>query len=230
MKKCLISLLVCVSSLMLVNSGCSKKEDLFTPAGSVTDIDGNVYNAVKIGSQIWMIENLKVTKFNDGNPIPYGTDVTVWSVQTNLSTFAYCWCDDDIANKDTYGALYNWYCVNTNKLCPEGWHVPDDNAWTSLINYLGGDSIAGGKLKESGISHWSSPNTAATNKSGFSALPGGYRNGPTFYDLHLYGGWWTSTEDIGNFAWQRAVYFYYPSVERGKAMKIAGSSVRCLKD
>ena len=116
--------------------------------------------------------NLKTTKYNDGTSIPNVTNDTSWS---NLTTGAYCWYNNDVSYKNPYGALYNWYAVNTGKLAPKGWHVPSDAEWTTLITYLGGESIAGGKLKEAGTTHWLSPNTEATNSTGFSALPGGRR-------------------------------------------------------
>ena len=139
----------------------------------VTDYDGNHYSSVLIGSQIWMAENLKTIKYNDGTAIPLVTDATEWS---NLTTHGYCWYNNDEATYgDTYGALYNWYTVETGNLCPTGWHVPTDAEWTELIDYLGGESVAGGKLKETGTTHWNSPNPGATNETGFTTLPGGYR-------------------------------------------------------
>ena len=122
----------------------------------VQDIDGNNYLTVTIGTQIWMAENLRTTKYNDGTAIPLVTDNTTWA---NLTTPAYCWYNNDAkTNGSTYGALYNWYSVNTKKLCPTGWHVPNDTEWTTLTTYLGGTAVAGGKLKETGTAHWYSPN------------------------------------------------------------------------
>jgi uncharacterized protein (TIGR02145 family) len=134
------------------------------------DVDGNVYNTVTIGAQVWMAENLRTTKYNDGTSIPLVTDSTKWS---DLSTPAHCWYNNDKASyKATYGALYNWYTVATDNLCPTGWHVPTTAEWQILKDYLG-SSVDGGKLKESGTTHWKSPNKGATNESGFTALPGG---------------------------------------------------------
>jgi len=142
--------------------------------GSVTDIDGNVYQTVKIGNQWWMMENLKVTSYRNGEAIPNVTDTTEWY---NLTTGAYCYYDNDAYNTTIYGRLYNWYSINDSRsIAPTGWHVPTDEEWTTVINYLGGESVAGGKLKENGTTHWTSPNNGATNESGFSALPGGYRH------------------------------------------------------
>jgi len=164
------------------------------PSGAITDIDGNVYHAVTIGTQTWMVENLKVTKLNDGTSIPNVTALTAWN---NLTTPGYCWYNNDIANKKLYGALYNWYNVSTGKLCPTGWHVPSVTEWTTLINYLGGESVAGGKLKETGTTHWVTPNTGATNTSGFTALPAGIRYSNTDDFAESLGGetdFWTSTQ------------------------------------
>jgi uncharacterized protein (TIGR02145 family) len=122
---------------------------------TVTDIDGNVYHTVKIGTQVWMVENLKVTKFNDGTAILLAPDSSSWS---NLTTSGYCWYNNDApAYKHTYGALYNWNTVKTGKLCPVGWHVPGNDDWATLIGYLGGESAAGYNLNEAGTSHWQSP-------------------------------------------------------------------------
>jgi len=143
-------------------------------SGQFSDIDGNVYNTITIGTQIWMKENLKTTKYNDGSSIPLVTDNTAW---INLSTPGYCWYNNDAATyKSAYGAMYNWYTVNTGKICPPNWHVPTDTQWETLITYLGGKIIAGGKMKETGTAHWTSPNIGATNETGFTALPGGYRH------------------------------------------------------
>ena len=205
-------------------------------AQTVKDIDGNGYKTVTIGKQVWMAENLKTTKYNDGKTIPLVTDEKSWEV---LTTPAYCWYNNDAtANKNKYGALYNWYTVNTKKLCPNGWHVPTDAEWTILTTYLGGESVAGGKLKETGTSHWESPNTGATNKSGFTALPGGFRNHDgTFGDFGSYvlifrsnGCWWSSTEQSDFSAYYRRLYNTLISVYRSPSDKHFGYSVRCLKD
>jgi uncharacterized protein (TIGR02145 family) len=160
---------------------------------TVTDIDGNIYHTVTIGSQVWLVENLKVTQYNDGTPIPLVTVGTDWG---NLTTPAYCWYNNSYATYGSvYGALYNWYAVNTGKLCPPGWHVPTSAEWTVLTNYLGGESEAGGKLKETGTTHWASPNTGATNETGFTALPGGsrYNTGSFQLNITFNGLWWSST-------------------------------------
>jgi uncharacterized protein (TIGR02145 family) len=165
------------------------------------DVEGNVYKTVKIGNQVWMAENLKTTKNNDNSDIPLVSNRLEW---LNISIPGYCWYDNDEANnKATYGALYNWFTVNTGKLCPTGWHVPNEREWIKLTDYLGGANVAGGKLKESGTTHWESPNESATNESGFAALPGGFRFGDGgFSNYGTNGYWWGSSgynvNDCGN--------------------------------
>ncbi len=175
--------------LLILANQLQEKQRQSTPSDTVTDIDGNVYHTVTIGTQVWLVENLKTTRYNDGTSIPLVTDSAAWS---NADTSAYCWYNNDIANKNTYGALYNWFTVNTGKLAIAGWHIPTDAEWTTLTDYLGGESIAGGKLKETGTTHWRSPNAGATNESGFTALPGGHRdvNG-TFSAMGDDGFWWS---------------------------------------
>ena len=198
---------------------------------TVSDIDGNVYHTVTIGTQVWMVENLKTSKYNDGTAIPLVTANSAWSA---LTTPGYCWYNNDsTANRNTYGALYNWYAVNTRKLAPTGWHVPTDSEWTILTTSLGDTGIAGGKLKEAGTTHWDSPNTGATNTSGFSALPGGWRGGTSgsgaFYGVGIEGYWWSSTAyDVLN-SWNRSMYNNNASVGRFNNRDFDGFSVRCVK-
>lgn len=160
---------------------------------TISDIDGNVYNIMTIGSQIWMAENLKTTRYNDVVDMENITSNTSWS---NMTYGAYCWYNNDINNRNIYGALYNWFAVNRGNLCPIGWHAPSDAEWTTLSDYLGGKDVAGGKLKEVGLAHWISPNDGATNETGFTALPGGWRTSPdyTFNGIGVAGDWWSSTE------------------------------------
>jgi len=200
-----------------------------TGPSTISDIDGNTYNVIRIGSQLWMKENLKTTKYNDGTSIPVITDNIAW---LNLTTPGYCWYNNDAATyKATYGALYNWYTVNTGKLCPTGWHVPTDAEWTILTDYLGGESLAGGKLKEAGTSHWASPNTGATNETGFTGLPGGYRliDG-TFNLIGNYGIWWSATETDATNAWYRILACDNTYLSRLFNNKQLGFSVRCVRD
>ena len=160
------------------------------PLETITDIDGNVYHTVTIGTQVWMVENLKTTRLNDGTSIPMVTDNTTWNY---LHSPGYCWYNNDPATyKNTYGALYNWLAVNTGKLAPVGWHVPSVEEWNTLVLWLGGTNIAGGKMKEKGNSHWNLPNTGATNESGFTGLPGGGRDySGNFYILQNTGIFWS---------------------------------------
>ncbi len=194
------------------------------------DADGNNYTSVTIGTQTWMVENLKTTKYNDGTSIPNVTDNTAWY---NLSTPAYCWYNNDATTyKNTYGALYNWYAVNTAKLAPTGWHVPTDTEWTTLTTFLGSESLASYKLKETGATHWNSPNTGTTNSSGFTALPGGsrYVDG-TYISIGNSGQWWSSSENSNNYVWFRSMNYNQVGVTRDfRYGKVDGFSVRCVKD
>lgn len=191
-----------------------------------TDGDNNNYPVVEIGTQIWMAENLKTTKYNDGNIIPLVADNTSWNI---LITPGVCWINNDPAYKDTYGALYNWYTVATGKLCPQGWRVSSNSDWSTLIAYLGGNSSSGGKLKEAGTVHWFSPNIGASNETGFTALPGAFRSdGGVFGPLGYSGYWWSSSgQSTGkayyyimkkNYSWAGSEYYY----------KCDGYSVRCV--
>lgn len=214
-------------TLSVITSSCNKSDE--NDPSIIKDGDGNVYTSITIGTQVWLKENLKTTKLNDGTAIPLVTDNDGW---INSTTAAYCWFDNNINNKSPYGALYNWNALNTGKLCPSGWHVATDTEWTSLVNYLGGESVAGGKLKENGTLHWLSPNTDATNESGFAALPGGYRyelTGGTHY-LGTGGYWWSSSEESSLMAWRISMYNDYASVFKTSQNKIQGCSVRCNKD
>lgn len=194
----------------------------------VTDIDGNNYTTVTIGTQEWLKENLKTTKLTDGTPISLITDNTAWM---NTTSAAYCWYNNDQAlNGSVYGALYNWYTVNTNKLCPNGWHVPSNTEWQTLVDYLGGASEAGNKLKEAGTAHWYLPNTGATNESGFTALPGGQRGAGGIFDI-IKGSatFWTSTEVSATNAMVWALFYHSGFCQNVGDGKEAGKSVRCIK-
>ncbi len=204
----------------------------YTTVGNVTDIDGNTYQTTRIGNQEWMIENLRVSKYNDNTVIDQITNNTTWSV---LSTGAWCWYDNNSGNEDPYGKLYNWYTVATNKLCPTGWHVPSDTEWTTLTDYLGGIGRAGGKMKttgtiQAGTGYWQDPNTGATNESGFTGLPGGIRSiDGSFFNLGHLGNWWSSTESSINAAY-RYLYYLDDNVVRVTNDKRLGFSVRCVRD
>jgi uncharacterized protein (TIGR02145 family) len=182
-----------------------------------------------IGTQIWMTNNLDVTTYRDGTVIPQVTDPTAWA---NLTTGAWCYYANTSSNGTTFGKLYNWYAVNDSRgLAPSGWHVPSDAEWTTLTTFLGGTSIAGGNIKESGTTHWSSPNTGADNSSGFTGLPGGFRNSDgTFYNIYGDGNYWSSTLDTTTNAWTRFTNYVSSSVFRYSHSKLLGFSVRCVKD
>jgi uncharacterized protein (TIGR02145 family) len=196
----------------------------------IADIDGNVYHIIKIGYQYWMAENLRTTKYNDGTSILRVIINSAW----NLTSGAYGWYNNDSATYEIpYGKLYNGYAVNSGKLCPTGWHVPSDAEWKTLGTSLGGENIAGGKLKETGSTHWSDPNIGATNEFGFSALPGGYREWDGIsLGIRYNGYWWSTTEYNTNTSWFRtlssytgSLYNYTWGYDRRR-----GLSVRCVKN
>lgn len=236
--KMLLNSFLVVGLIVLFTYSCKKSDDNNNnpPANAVTDADGNVYHTVTIGTQVWMVENLKTTKYNDGSPIPLVSEASDWA---NLITPAYCWYDNNIGYKNIYGALYKWNAVNTGKLAPTGWHVPTEADWQTLETYLGGPNVAGGKLKEAGTSHWESPNTAATNESGFTAYGGGYRSvfqtQPGIYTclfsaLNREGLWWSSTYYQTEFKY---IYLDYNDADMYKyesSNLIVGYSVRCIKN
>lgn len=210
--------------------------------GSVADITGNTYKTIQIGSQTWMAENLKTSKLNDGTDIPLIVNTGEWR---GLSTPAYCWyLNDEPTYKNPYGAIYNWHTVNSAKLCPTGWHVPGTEEWTTLSNYLGGDSVAFGKLRETGTTHWVTADAEVTNNSGFTALPGGMRDvipyvdvfveNDIFHELGYEGEFWST--DIGTSDMFGTVYgetfgiSHENSCGISEHYKCAGFSVRCVKD
>lgn len=208
--------------------------------GSVSDIDGNCYKTIQIGTQTWMAENLKTTKYTDGRSIPLVTDNSEWSNLTldNLQFAGYCWYDNDINNKNTYGALYSgWLMVSENngKLCPTGWHIPEISEWRTLITTVdlnepeGEDPydspVAGGKLKEAGTTHWLNPNEGATNEFGFTALPGGHRKRDGFFSgMGSIGGWFR-----GGLA-NTTMSSFNSAVKWGEGVFELGYSIRCIKD
>lgn len=206
---------------------------IFTTKSSttITDIEGNMYNIVTIGTQVWMAENLKTTKYNDGTSISYVPDNALWIA---LKTPDYCWYDNEIGYIGIYGAMYNWYVVDKNNngnknVCPVGWHVPATTEWQTLVDFLGGESLAvSNKLRETGTIHWSSPNTGATNESGFTALPGGIRdNYGNYRGIHNGANWWSTLEWDSDNAWMMII-----STGAGLQgnYKILGNYVRCIKD
>jgi uncharacterized protein (TIGR02145 family) len=195
--------------------------------GSVSDIGGNIYKTIQIGTQTWMAENLKTTKYRNGDPILNITDNQTWF--GNTTSGAYCAYNNISVNSNAYGLLYNGYAVeDSRKLCPTGWHVPSDPEWVTLKQYLGGVYVAGGKMKEIGNTHWPSP-SAGTNESGFTALPGGTRNYlGNFSDI----GYWSkfmSSTNYGGRLWYYAIYFDVQQLVYDLEMRGA-MSVRCIKD
>jgi uncharacterized protein (TIGR02145 family) len=213
---------------------------------TITDLDGNVYHTVNIGTQTWMIENLKTTRYNDGTAIPTVTDNNTWS---SLTIGAYCWYNNDSTTyKNLYGALYNWYTVNTGKLAPIGWHVPTDSEWTTLENYLlangyNYDGSTSGNFYAKSLAattNWTTDtgsiagtignDLSKNNSTGFSALPGSYRGVNGFSYGALIGFWWSSTEGSTSSAWSRYLYYGDNSLYRGGISKNFGFSVRCVKD
>lgn len=207
-----------------------------TSLETATDIDGNSYQTVKIGNQLWMAENLRVTHYRNGDLIPNVTSDRQWSglgIIINASRGAYCYYNNDANNLSTYGCLYNWFAIKDSRsICLTGWHIPTDVEWKILETYLGGSSVAGGKMKEAGTTHWDFPNTRATNESGFCALPGGYRNGGGSYNgMGSNAQFWSSTEGSGNYyALYRLLGCYYSQVLRSDDSKESGLSVRCVMD
>jgi uncharacterized protein (TIGR02145 family) len=198
---------------------------------TIRDIDGNVYKTVIIGKQVWMAENLKTTKYHNGDTIRTTTPVTLDITGESMPKYHWAYAGEE-RNVDTYGRLYTWYAATDDRnVCPTGWHVPSDNDWSMLTSYLAGESVAGGKLKETGVTHWKSPNTGATNQSGFTALPGGYRYGNgTFFDIGGTGNWWSSTEMSANNAWCYTIYNYHTSVYKHTGRKTTDLAVRCVED
>jgi uncharacterized protein (TIGR02145 family) len=217
-----------ISFILLALTYSCRKDD---GNDQVKDFDDNVYNTVTIGTQVWMAENLKTTHLNDGTPIPNAVDSLEWNTSATEATPAYCWNNNDPNNKSVYGALYNFYSVHTGKLAPKGWHVATTADWHTLTTFLGGDSIAGGKMKETGTSHWLTPNTNATNTSSFTALPGGFRIGYTiFQDVGIDGVWWASNYSPYENPIARGLSTNHGIITTGYAYPSTGFSVRCIKD
>ena len=206
----------------------------------LSDIDGNTYEIVKIGDQWWMAENLKVTRYRNGETIPNITSDTAWS---NLNTGAMCSLYNLEINVATFGRLYNWYAiVDSQNIAPEGWHIPTDEEWKELEMHLGMSqdeadrelyrgTDEGGLMKATGTELWDSPNAGATNESGFSALPSGYRhpNG-IFYDKYRITGFWSSSETSNNYAYYRTLKYNSSIIFRENYYKKYGFSIRCVKD
>jgi uncharacterized protein (TIGR02145 family) len=236
-----------VLSLIIIFNGC-KKDDEDEPGnptngktkavfnsnlsyGTMTDQDGNRYRTITIGQQTWMAENLRTTKYRNGEDIPLITDNTAWRYQ---SAGAYCNVNntENVDTIATMGRLYNWYAVSDSRnIAPEGWHVPSRSEWNNLVTYLGGTD-AGDLLKESGTTHWISPNSGATNESGFTAIPGGDRSHTDgkFYDIGSGFACWSSEEYSYSDAYYRSIVYNLSSLGENHWSKQLGLSVRCIKD
>ena len=249
MMKKIIKISVLVLFVILVIIACKKEKNdnptngkttaVFNPDltyGTMTDQDDNVYKTITIGTQTWMAENLRTTKYRDGSSIPNVTDNTAW---TNKTTGAYCNYNntksaDTIA---TYGRLYNWYAATDSRnIAPTGWHLPTETEWRTLIYYLGGFSVAGGKMKETGTTHWKTPNTGATNESGFTALPTGFRDylGTTPIGKFLSMGYdtyyWSSTPIDPNFYLLPCLFYSDVTFDQSGFYNTDGLTVRLMKD
>jgi len=217
---------ILILSVVVLVASCKQEEIEPTPTAPVTDIDGNEYATIQIGTQVWMAENLRTSKYCNGDPIPNAADNTQWS---NLTTGAWAHYDNDSQYEELYGKLYNWYAAaDTRNICPCGWHVPTDAEWTVLSDYLGGEDVAGTKMKTT--IGWNE-NGNGTNESGFSGLPGGVRGfSGTFYDVGDFGYWWSSLENTTGDAWYRVLGYFADDLARDKIFMSNGFSVRCLRD
>lgn len=215
--------------VLILNISCKKDSDKPVLSDIVIDIDGNIYHFDTIGIQIWMRENLKVARYRNGDSIPYIANNDIWK---HMRSEGYCHYrnNDSIAN--IYGHMYNWYAAtDPRNICPEGWHIPSYSEWLILKDYLGGMNVAGGKMKEQGTIHWTI-NVNATNESGFTALPGGYRSQWTggFTDIGKNGNFWTTMEQDSIWAvycWVRNTEGYF---HIDNELKNMGFSLRCIKD
>ena len=217
--KSLVNLFFLISGLILAFSCSSNKK------GQVSDIEGNVYTTITIGSQTWMAENLKTAKYNDGTVIP---EIKVDSVWSTMNSGALSWFNNDPAGyKDSYGAYYNWYAVSTGKLCPTGWHVPSDKEWRALTGFLGDEMVAGKEMKST--SGWAR-NGNGINSSGFSGLPFGFRNHKGRFGSQGNGGyWWSNTANAAN-AWYCVLFAKDNTASKYYGLKESGFSVRCLRN
>jgi uncharacterized protein (TIGR02145 family) len=203
---------------------------LSLPPNVIVDIDGNNYDFVKIGNQYWMADNLRVSRYKNGDSIPIIESISDWS---SLLAGARCWYNNDsITYEHHYGNLYNWYAATDPRgICPAGWHVPTDTEWTTLTNHLGGEPVAGAKLKSNGLEYWNTPNTSATDERDFSALPAGYRdNTGSFLGLRNDALFWSSSYYDSNDAWTRSPYISSAQMYRYNKSKKFGVSIRCLRD
>jgi len=224
MKKLLLIIPLLVFIFLM--KGCKKDDKLPDP---VSDAEGNSYQTVRIGDQVWMAENLRSTRLNDGTDIPLAGSPGTWA---ELAAPAYCWYNNDEPSyKNIYGALYNGYTVSSGKICPTGWHIPDKEEWINLGNSLGDSLKAGGSMKESGTEHWLSPNKGADNSSGFTAMPAGLRYFEgTFAAITNSACFWSSTENSDGDQWYAGLFYTDSSLTLNHRNKKHGFSIRCIKD
>jgi len=233
--------LAIIGVLLFANTSCNKEENdnIITSTaifntdltyGAMSDQEGNSYKTIQIGTQTWMAENLRTTLYNDQTSIPLLVAASSWG-GTNAG--GYCNYNNEKQEDTlaTYGRLYNWYAVNTGKLCPSGWHVPSEADWDILINYIADDEEIGGMLKEAGKTHWYTPNTHATNETGFTGLPGGARfKGGSYGNQRYYGYWWTATKYSETGAYSIGLYYYDSDLSKSGNNFQSGFSIRCVKD
>ena len=228
------TVIVLISASLLITVGCKKEKSNANSNIFGADYDGNIYKTIQIGNQVWMAENLRTTHYSNGDAISSTSPSTL-----NISSKPYPHFEWSYGGNDSnvtyygYGKLYTWYSVTDSRnVCPTGFHVPDTTEWNTLITYLGGDSIAGGKMKTAADTvHWLNPNTGATNSSGFSALPGGYRDYfGTFYDKYYHAHFWSSTLIDSSNVWTRTLGDSVKTVIRSSNSKYNGLSVRCVRD
>lgn len=225
-----------LAALLLLAISCKKQNGNLQSSITATDVSEIVtgkYPSVWIGTQKWMTKNLDVTRYRNGEKIPQVNDKAAWAA---LTTAAWCWYKNDSAVGSVYGKLYNWYAIHDPRgLAPKGWHIPSDAEWDTLSTFLGNN--AGGKMKdtgtiEAGTGFWWAPNFGATNSSGFTGLPGGYRSDccGTWGLIDNSGFWWSSTKDNISYAWCRRLYYQDDAIYRLEYNKHYGFSVRCVKD
>ncbi len=222
----------CAILMLLVSMITLLSDSLHASDDRLRDIDGNGYRTVTVDRQIWMAENLDVSRYRNGDPIRHAATRAEWLDAAAKGEGAWCYYGNDKENAEKYGRLYNWYAVNDQRgLAPEGWHVPGDQEWSALTAFLGGEVVAGGKMKKTKRSLWRTANEVATNSSGFSALPGGLRGidgGFIFGRESAY--FWTSTEHSPSLAWYRVLNYHAATIVRSGEEKIDGMSVRCVHD
>ena len=216
--------LLIVTLSLIISSGCKKEGD----PGIIHDAGGNTYKSIIIGTQTWMAENLKATKYNDGSAIPNIRDSVKWASSYSP---AYCWYRNDSTSNNSYGALYNLFAVNSKKLCPTGWHVPTDTEWATLFDFLGGEPVAANKLKEPGTTHWRSSYNEVTNESGFTALPGGLRGlDGSFLSRTWYGYWWIAPYGAPDTGYTVCMSYEGGQIYPENFYERIACSVRCIKN